>query len=141
MRSILELILNRFWLHFGSILGVQMEPSWHQIGSKIDLQIDQKMITFWIALGSDFGRFWPPTWPPYGGSQRLGFGALWDLGAILGSRCSQELSKTLPRPILLKFGLQVGGFRVPLWWILAPILVDFWCSNSENIYQLASINP
>ena len=50
-------ILEPTWLHFERILGAKMEPSRHKIAPKVDPKNDQKMITFWIALGTDFNRF------------------------------------------------------------------------------------
>ena len=35
-------ILWPTWLHFGRVLGVKMDPSWHQIASKMALQIHPK---------------------------------------------------------------------------------------------------
>ena len=56
-------ILNPTWLHFGTVLGAKLEPSWHQIASKVDPKIDQKndhlldrpKIDFWSILGSNLG--------------------------------------------------------------------------------------
>ena len=59
-------ILEPTWLHFGKVLGAKLGPSWHKIAPKVDPKNDQKMITFWIALGTDFNRFWAPTWLPIG---------------------------------------------------------------------------
>ena len=60
--------LDRFWNQLGFILGGFGEPSWSQVGTK-SLQksiqkVIKKSITFRIALGTNFDRFWPPTWPP-----------------------------------------------------------------------------
>ena len=43
-KSMLQLgsILKPTWLHFGRVLGVKMEPRWHQIAPKIDPKNDQK---------------------------------------------------------------------------------------------------
>ena len=62
--------LDRFWIQLGSILGGFWEPSWSQDRTKslpksIPRMI-KKMITFWMALETDFHQFWLPTWPPRG---------------------------------------------------------------------------
>ena len=47
-------IISKMWFHFGRVVGAKMGPSWHQVASKIDLQIDQKLVAFWSALGIGF---------------------------------------------------------------------------------------
>ena len=36
-------ILAPTWLHFGEVFGAKMGLSWHQVGPKLDFQIDQKI--------------------------------------------------------------------------------------------------
>ena len=48
------------------------------------------MITFWIALGTDFDRFWAPTWLPRGGGRRGVERTFFALGAKMASRALQE---------------------------------------------------
>ena len=60
-------ILEPTWLHFGRVLGAKLEPSWNKMAPKVDPKNNEKIITFWIALGSDFLRFWAPTCLPRGG--------------------------------------------------------------------------
>ena len=59
--------LDRFWSQLGSILGRFGELSWGQVGPKTVQKSIQKtiknIITFWIALDTDFDEFWAPTWP------------------------------------------------------------------------------
>ena len=63
--------LDRFWNQLGSILGGLWELSWGQVGTK-SLQksipkMIKKAITFSMASGLIFDRFWHPTWLPRGG--------------------------------------------------------------------------
>ena len=111
-----------------------MEPRWHQIASKIDPKIDQKMINFWIAPRSIFDRFWAPTWGvqggPWGSVGRL-FGLLKLSWSQDEPKSSPRSPKTLPRallePILTILGSNLmvfipnlNDFRPPTWWILQP---------------------
>ena len=68
-------ILEPTWPHFGRISKAKMEPSWHQIAPKIDLQINQKndhifdrsWDRFWSILGPNLGGLsggvLGPSWP------------------------------------------------------------------------------
>ena len=83
-----------FGSQLGSILEGFGEPSWTQVGTK-SLQkwvfkSMQKMITFWIALGTDFARFWAPTWLPRRGGRRGVERTFFALGAKMASRALQE---------------------------------------------------
>ena len=118
-------LLKLTWLHFWTFLAAKLAPSWHQIAPKIDLKNDQKIISFWIASGSTFARFWPPTWHLYRGSTRLGFGAFWLLEPSWGQDGPKTSPRDPPRQILVDFGTQLGGFWDPTWWILDPKLLDF----------------
>ena len=58
-------------LHFRTLLFFFWGSRWGQVGTK-SLQksifkLIIKTITFRIALGADFDRFWAPKWPPRGG--------------------------------------------------------------------------
>ena len=72
------------------------------------------MIAFWIDLGTDFDRFWAPTWPPVGESN---VGIL-EHFRLLGPSWGQDPPKTPPRglpgailgPKLVDFRHQVGQF-------------------------------
>ena len=141
LKSMLQFwsILEPTWLHFGRGLGVKMEPSGHQIASKINPQNDPKndhlfdrpKIDFWTILASKL--------PPHRGNQPSNFGDFFDLGALLGPRAPQDPSKRPPRspktpprgllgPIFDDFGFQLDGFwskltdfHPPTWWILQTI--------------------
>ena len=60
--------LDRFWNQLGSILGGFGGPRWGEVGTnsfqKSIFKSIIKMITFRIALETDFDRFWAPTWLP-----------------------------------------------------------------------------
>ena len=94
-----------------------MGPSWHQIASKIDPKNDQKInhildrfrTNFWWILASNLAPIW--------GVLTFGFWSILALGALLGPRWAQDLSK---RPSKTDF----GGFWDPTWWILGPNLHD-----------------
>ena len=72
------------------------------------------MITFWIALGTDFDRFWAPTWLPRGGGRRGVERTFFALGAKMASRALQE-----------DLGTDFGRFLDKFWSIFGPMLVDF----------------
>ena len=59
-------ILGPTWLHLGMVLGAKMGPSWYPIAEKSISKSIKKLITFRIALGTDFERFWAPTWHQLG---------------------------------------------------------------------------
>ena len=96
--------LDRFWTQLGSILGGFGGPSWGQVGTKSlrksILKLIIKMITFRIALGTDFDRFSAPRWAPRGGprnhfSRFLGLlGPSWGQD---GPKIPPRTPKTLPR--------------------------------------------
>ena len=86
-------ILDPTWPHFGCILG----PRSGQVGPKslpksISKSI-QKIITFQVALDTDFGRFGAPTWPPRGGPRNHFSKSFWLLKLSWG----QDGPKTPPR--------------------------------------------
>ena len=89
--------LNRFWSQLGSILEGFGAPSWGQVGTKSlrksILKLIIKMITFRIALGTDFDRFSAPRWAPRGGP-RNHFSRF--LG-LLGPSWGQDGPKIPPR--------------------------------------------
>ena len=68
LKSMLRLrsILEPTWLHFGRVLGVKMEPRWHEIAPKIDPKIKRKNDHLLDRPKTDFWTFWSPTWPPRG---------------------------------------------------------------------------
>ena len=116
--------LHRFWSQLGSILGGFGGPRWGQVGTK-SLQKSifksiKKMIIFLIALGTDFDRFWAPTWGIWGGESSpfsdplIFFLVSWGL---LGPRWPQDPSKD-------DFGFDFRRFWTPTWWILDSNLVD-----------------
>ena len=107
--------LDRFWSQLDSILGGFWGPRWGQVGTKsFQKSIFKsiiKMITFRIALGADFDRFWAPKWPPRGGPRNQFstflklLGPSWGhLGAILGPRWPKTPPRQLCGPILIDFG-------------------------------------
>ena len=88
-------ILNPTWLHFGTVLGAKLEPSWHQIASKVDPKnetkndqlLDHPKIDFWWILA--------PTWLPRGGWKCLGFLYIFALGALVGPSWTQDRLRPL----------------------------------------------
>ena len=110
--------LNRFWSQLGSILGGFGGPSWGQVGTKSlrksILKLIIKMITFRIALGTDFDRFSAPRWAPRGGprnhfSKFLGLlGPSWGQdGPKIPPRTPKTLQEPPKRPPKIDFGLQI----------------------------------
>ena len=89
--------LHRFWSQLRRILGGFWEPRWGQVGTKSlpksIFKVIIKMITFRIALGTDFDRFSAPRWAPRGGP-RNHFSRF--LG-LLGPSWGQDGPKTPPR--------------------------------------------
>ena len=88
--------LCRFESQLGLILGGFWTSRWGQVGTK-SLQKSifksmTKMIAFQIALGTDFDRFWAPTWSP----NRPRYS---HLGAKSGPRPPQDPSKTSQNPL------------------------------------------
>ena len=117
--------LDRFWSQLGSILGGFWEPRWGQVGTKsLQKSIFKsiiKTITFRIALGPDFDRFWAPKWPPRGGprgSDELG------LRYLFGSWCHLG-AKMAPRPPQTPPGTDVDRFLIDLWSICFDIWLNF----------------
>ena len=131
--------LHRFWSQLGPIWGRFWEPTGGQVGTK-SLQnsipkVIKKMITFRIALGTDFDGFWAPTWPPKAETNLWFLEHFGLLGPSWGQdppKTPQELPrhpprapKTLPRDppktpprgllgqIFNDFGPQLGGFWPP----------------------------
>ena len=88
--------LHGFWSQLGSILGGVWGPRWGQVGTKsLQKSIFKSMINmiaFQIALGTDFDRFWAPTWSP--NRPRIS-----QLGAKIGPRPPQDPSKTSQNPL------------------------------------------
>ena len=110
-----HLNLNRFWNQLGSILGGFGGPSWGQVGTKSlrksILKPIIKMITFRIALGTDFDRFSAPRWAPRGGprnhfSRFLGLlGPSWGQdGPKIPPRTPKTLQEPPKRPPTIDFG-------------------------------------
>ena len=108
-------ILAPTWLHFGKVFGAKMGLSWHQIGPKLDFQIDQKIDyisdrswdRFWSILGLKMG--------PNRVTKLLLFGVFFVLGAILGLRRPQDPPKSPQDRFLIDF-----------WSIFYWFLIDFW---------------
>ena len=109
-------------------LGSMSEPTWLDLGRVLDLQIHQKSIQnrskynpkndhknddlldglkidFWSILGAILG--------PKRRNRSLHFGVFLDLGAILGPRCPQDPSKSLPRPLQTSPKTDFTGFGTP----------------------------
>ena len=91
-------ILVPIWLHFGRVLGAKLAPNRSQSRCT---KISTKMITFWIALGSNFHGFWPP-FGSQDGTQNPHLGAKIGprppkVGAKIGSK-PQLGAKMAPRP-------------------------------------------
>ena len=105
-------ILWPTWPHFGRVLGVKMGPSWHKSLQKWLSKSIQKMITFWIALGTDFDRFGAPTWLPRGGPRN--FCSMFFL--LLSQSWGQDGPKTPQEPPKSRFWLIL---------IFCPILSAF----------------
>ena len=159
--------LHLIWSQLASILGGFWEPSWSQVGTKSlqkSIQKDiKKMITFWIALGSNFHGFWPPFGsqdgaqnphlgakigprPPKVGTK---IGSKPQLGAKMAPRPSQDTSRDLFWMILASildcFLMIFEGF----WWsflllssfilasILLPFCIHFYVSSWLLILQSA----
>ena len=59
-------ILWPTWSHFGKVWGVKMRPSWHQIASKMTLQINPKNDHI---LDRSWDQFGAPTWLPRGSAR------------------------------------------------------------------------
>ena len=137
-------ILEPIWFHFGRVLGAKLAPNRSQSRCT---KISTKMITFWIALGSNFHGFWPPfgnqdgAQNPHLGTKigprppKVGvkIGSKPQLGAKMAPRPSQDHFRGL---ILKDFGLHFGRFFNDFWrilmiifvvvfFILAPILLPF----------------
>ena len=134
-------ILDPTWHHFGRVLGAKMGPSWHQIASKINLQNDQKMITFWIASKSIFGRFWSQNGPQMGVTNVY----ILEHFGLLGVSWAQDGPKTPPRrppaPILDDFDPQLGRFWSPTWWILGLNLMDVGTQQPSNPSTIQPKSP
>ena len=93
----LDATFDQFLSQLGSILGGFGDPSWGQVDTKSlrksILKLIIKMITFRIALGTDFDRFSAPRWAPRGGP-RNHFSRF--LG-LLGPSWGQDGPKIPPR--------------------------------------------
>ena len=96
LKSTLQLgsILEPTWLHFGTFLDAKTGQDGTQSFQKCVSESIQKMITFCIALGTDFDRFWASTWLPRGGPRNHFSTFLLALGPVLGPRGPQDP----PRP-------------------------------------------
>ena len=90
--------LHRFGSRLGPMLGGFWEPRWGQVGTKsLQKSIFKpiiKTITFRIALGADFDRFWAPKWLPRGGPRNR-FSRFWGL---LGPSWGHLGAKMAPDP-------------------------------------------
>ena len=132
-------ILEPTWLHFGEVLGAKLGPSWHQNRSKKLSKNQSNVASILFRFFIDFGAQHAPK-PPHMAQFWLQIGSqegvtnVWtwqhfELLGDLGPKMGQDGPKTPPRrpkgPILMDFGLQLGGFWDPTWWFLEPILVDF----------------
>ena len=108
LKSTLQLasILEPTWPYFGRVLGAKMGPGWHQISLNIDLHIHQKNITFQIALGTDFGRFWAPTCPPIGVKTFI-YGPLVRSWSHLGVKTAPRPRQDPPGPPKDRFSIDV----------------------------------
>ena len=115
--SQLTCILDPNGLHFGRVGG----SFWHQNGTKLVKKSIQKsikkMLTFWMALRSNFVWFWLPSWCPRGVTDLYIFNHFWVLGPSWPQdppRPLQEASWdrfwTILASNLVDFGLQLGGF-------------------------------
>ena len=114
-------ILEPTWLHFGRVLGAKLEPSWHQIAPKVDPKSDQKMITFWMALETDFDQFWLQL----GGPLEARFLTFLALKLVLAP------PRTPPRGLLDPPRAPPRGLLGP---ILASISKDSACISGLGIY-------
>ena len=109
------------WLHFGRVWGAKLGQDGTKSLQKSIFKLIKKIITFRIALGIDFYRFWPPTWPLRGGENVWIFA----LGTLLGRPWGQDGPKTPPKrdfgrflpwtcsildPNLLEFRSRLGGY-------------------------------
>ena len=133
--------LHRFWSQLGPILGRFSGPRCGQVGTK-SLQKSifkciRKMTTFRIALGTNFDRFWAPTWPPRGVTfvykfDHLRFlGPTWGhLGAKMAPRPTQDPPRPLQEAPKTNFRPQAHGFWGSNWLDLGSIWVDV-CTNLE----------
>ena len=117
LTSQLACILDPNGLHFGRVGG----SFWHQNGTKLVKKSIQKsikkMITFWMALRSNFVGFWLPSWCPRGVTDLYIFDHFWLLGPSWPQdppRPLQEASWdrfwTILASNLVDFGLQLDGF-------------------------------
>ena len=93
--------LHRFWSQLGPILGRFWKPKWGQDGTKSlqksILESIKKTITPRVALGTNFERFWAPTWPPRGVTFVYKFEHLKVLVPSWAPRPTQDLPRP-PRP-------------------------------------------
>ena len=118
LTSQLACILDPNGLHFGRVGG----SFWHQNSTKLVKKSIQKsikkMITFWMALRSNFVGFWLPSWCPRGVTDLYIFYHFW----LLGPSWPQDPPKTSARSllglILNDLGFQFAGFLPPTCWIL-----------------------
>ena len=89
-------IFDGFWSQLGPILGRFWGLRWSQVGTKSFqksiFKSITKIIAFQIALGTDFDRFWAPTWSP--NRPRISH-----IGANSGPRPPQDPSKTSQNPL------------------------------------------
>ena len=95
LKSMLQFrsILEPTWLQFGRVLGAKMGSNWLQMAPKIDPKNDQKNDHLLDRLKIDFWSILGPDLVPKRGNHYSDFGAFFDLGALLGPRCPQDLSK------------------------------------------------
>ena len=124
MNQNLDATFDLFLTQLASILGRFWEASWGQVCTKSIQNAIQKMITFWIALGNDFARFWWILGLTWGARSRRRKGTTNIFGTIfwlLTPRSTQEPSKSPLRApksqILVDFWSIFGGFLVDCWLI------------------------
>ena len=111
-------ILWPTWPHFGRVWGVKMEPSWHQIASKMTLQIypkndhilNRSWDQFWSILGSNLA--------PKRGPKKSFFDVFLALEPILGPRWPQDPPRALQITILIDFWTNFNRFLNQFYQIL-----------------------
>ena len=118
--------LHWFSSQLGPILGGFWKPRWGQVGTKlIPKSIFKsiiKTITFRIALGADFDRFWAPKWPPRGGPRNQ-FSTF--LG-LLGPSWGQDGPRPLQDSSADRFWSILGPCLIDVHRFLIDFLIDFW---------------
>ena len=113
--------LNRFGSQLGSILEGFGGSRWGQVGTKSHptsiFKSIKKMITFWIALGTDFDRFWD------------------QLGLQNGHQMDQKSIKNRTK-IRCDFGCILDSSCTDFCWILAPSWGASWSQVDTRIRKI-----